>query len=355
MPKKFLIRHLGNMGDMVFFVPPLLETLKRKYPDCETTLVTAWGYKTRKLKFFPPRWEDFWGEKNQGGFSIHLLITNPHIDQLIHFHETKTSLEGKICDEDGQKIPTWARQYYESQKESGAYTDVLELDFGLTYKDNPILEVFKKAGIANDYFSNYKIYLSQSDKDKAAEVAKHWPTPRIVLLEGLEGTSTRGWDPKKVQELEREIYKEYKVKPIWFGSKFIPKHDDQPLSLRENIATLTHCDVAIGVMSGPMHFAAAVGLPTITLYADQPLHRAAPAYFMNRYRGDSKKPHKTILGPSTKPLQFLKNNEPSSNLTPHEKAIQNSQNWQNPGKQSTKTGLAAITIAEVMEVLRKTL
>jgi hypothetical protein len=83
--KRFLIRHLGNMGDLVFFIPPVLETLKKKYPDCHITFVTAWGYKqkgwkltlaeTNKKRRVARKAE--WGQRNQGGFSIALMMTNP--------------------------------------------------------------------------------------------------------------------------------------------------------------------------------------------------------------------------------------------------------------------------------------
>ncbi len=340
--KRFLIRHLGNMGDHVFFIPPVLATLKRVYPGCHITLVTAWGYKDRTNK---------WGLRNQGGFCIHLMMTNPNIDQLIHFHETRLSLEAEICEEDGKRFPTWSRAYYEKQKKSGAYDSVFELDFGLGYNDNPIQKMYEAIELPNESFSEYKIYFTDQDKEVAQAVFESVPRLRIVLLEGLEGVSTRGWDPGKIPYLEKAIQENYIVAPLWFGSKNIPQYHGRLLTLRENIATLTLCDVAIGVMSGPIHFAAAVGLPTLALYADQPLHRVAPAFFLNKYILDPKKHHRTLLGPDQQPYTLLKSGQPDRNLTPAERANQKFLGWQDPGKQATKTGLAAITVAEVMLVL----
>lgn len=340
--KKILIKHVGNMGDMVFFIPPVLETLKRVYPDCHITFVTAWGFKDKKGR---------WGLRNQSGFCIALMMTNPHVDELIHFHNTKLSLRGDICVEEGRHIPTWNRAYYEKQRTSDAYDAVFELDFGLTPDNNPIEQMYHAVGLPNETYSDYKLYFTEADKNVAQAVIASYAKPRIVLLEGLEGTTTRGWDPAKVTLLEKAIEEKYGTQPIWFGGKFIHMFEGRSLTLRENIATLLYCDVGIGVLSGPLHFAAGSGLPTITLFADQPLHRVAPAYFLNEYIKEDKKKHRTLLGPSGYPPAFLKNNNPAAGLTPAEVATQGQKTWLLPGRQSTKTGLAVITPAEVMTVL----
>lgn len=339
---KFLIRHLGNMGDHVFFIPPVLATLKRRYPNCHITLVTVWGYKDKRGR---------WVKRDPGGYNIHLIQTNPHVNQLIHWHDTKLSLEKTICHEDGQSFPTWNQAYYDRQKHSGAYDDVFELDFGLSHEDNPIHRMYKAIHLPTETYSNYAIHLTDRDREVAEEVVRQAPRPRVVLLEGLAGKTTRGWDPGKVPALEAAIKAKYGVAPIWFGQQYVPEYRASPLTMRQHIATLTLCDAAIGVMSGPLHFAAAVGLPTLTLYADQPLHRAAPAYFLNPHISDYHKKHRTLLGPDRQPFTFLKGDAPDRNLTPAETAAQNFRSWYNPGRQSTKSGLAAITASEVMTVL----
>jgi hypothetical protein len=199
--KKFLIRHVGNMGDMIFFIPPVLKTLKRQYPDCHITFVTAWGFKEKKRSWLPGRsFSQGWGKRNQGGFSIHLMITNPHVDQLVHWHDTKISLERRICIEDGQALPTWSAQYYDQQKSSGRYDGIFELDFGIKADDNPIKKMYEAIGLPDETYSDYKLYLTDHDRAVAEEVMAALPRPRLVLLEGIEGTTTRGWDPAKVEQ-----------------------------------------------------------------------------------------------------------------------------------------------------------
>lgn len=351
--KKFLIKHVGNMGDLVFFIPPVLETLKRHYPGCHITLVTAWGFKEKKTRWLASRsLGEGWGKRNQDGFCIALMMTNPHIDQLVHWHDKKLSLEANICQEEGQRFPTWNRHYYEAQKESGHYDSVWELDFGLTIDDNPIQKIYQTVGLPDEQYSNYQLHLTQYDRQVAQFVMRAAPRPRIVFLEGLEGTTTRGWDPEKIPGLVAAIKQKYDVMPVWFGARHVGQYHGRPLTLRENIATLAECDVAVGVLSGPLHFAAAVGLPTLTLYSDQPLHRAAPGYFLNSYIKNGLKKHRTLIGPACLPFHALKADLPPDVLTKTELLQQDYQGWLTPGRQATKTGLATIGVEEVMTVVQ---
>jgi ADP-heptose:LPS heptosyltransferase len=342
--KKMLLKHVGNMGDLVFFVLPVLETLKRVYPGCHITLVTAWGYKYGNNQ---------WGKRNQDGFCINLLLPNPHIDQLVHWHDTKLSLAGDLCVEEGKHLPTWNRVQFERERATGTYDLVAELDFGLKMTDNPIQRVYEAVHLPQETYSNYQLQVTPQDREVAEAVMKNVPRPRIVLLEGLARTNTLGWDPAKVPTLEKAITSAYGIPPLWFGAQYVPAFQGRRLTLRENIATLLSCDVAIGVLSGPLHFAAALGLPTLILYADQPLHRGAPAFFLNRYIHDPQRRHRTLLGPSPRKITMLKSAQAPDCLTPQELKQQNYDGWGNPGRQATKSALAPITVEEVMSVLQE--
>lgn len=343
--KRFLVKHAGNMGDLVFFVSPILETLKKNHSGCHITFVTAWGFKQKEK----------WGKRNQGGFCISLMMTNPHVDQLVHFHETKMDLGRSTCIEEGISFPTWSRAYYEEEKASGGYDGVFELDIGIRQDENPIAHLYRVAEMPEETYSNYKLYFTLQDMQVARYVMENFPHPRIVLLEGIEGTTTRGWDPGKIPVLEKAIEQTYGAPTLWFGSKHIREYLGRPITLRENIATLSLCDVAIGLLSGPLHFAAATGLPTISLFCDQPLHRAAPAYFLNTYIRDDKKKHRTLLGPTGPTYGFLKEGSTKINLTEQEWKNQRYINWSNPGKQATKSCLSVITVDEIMAVLKDVL
>jgi len=343
-PKRILIKHVGNMGDHIFLVGPLLELLASKYPKANITLVAAWGYKNSR---------GYWGERNQDGFCISLMKENPHIDQLVHWDDHNLSLEGNICTEEGRSFPTWNRKHYENVK--GEYDLVAEVDFGLSLFDNPVKKVFDSIGLHGENFGNYPFYGSKEDWQVGKAVAEQFPSPRVVLLESLNGTSMRGWDPQKTSELENLFLSELGIKPIWFGAKYPKDFGGRKLTLRENIAFAGSCDIGIGVMSGPMHFAAAAGLQTICLFGAQPLHRAAPAYFLNPYIKDSNKHHITIEGPTCNEPCFLKRQKPCKNLNTLEAKTAKFKDWQHPGRQSDKSCVATIPVETVFAAAKTAL
>jgi hypothetical protein len=338
---RILVKHIGNMGDMVLIVPAVVAALKKKHPTSNITFITSWGYKDKK---------GFWGSRNQSGHSLHLIMTNPSIDQVVHWHDTKLSLDNQICNEDGVSFPTWSKDYYEKQKKSGEFDQVIELDFGIHIDDNPLERAFELAQVDKHSSTFHQIYLTDKDKEVAKFVIDDFPKPRVVLAESLHGITTRNWDTGKTAFLEESIRSKYNVEPIWFGAK-TPLYQGRSLTLRENIATLTFCDVFICVLSGPAHFAAAVGLPTLTLFCDHPLHRATPAYFLNTYIKDPKKKHRTLLGPTGPVMNLLKPSEPYQCLTPAQVKKQKFNSWSKPGRQSTKSCLSVLTVDEVMLVL----
>ena len=335
-PQRILLKHVGNMGDHLFLVGPLLEVLARRSPDAEITLVTAWGYRDAHGR---------WGDRNQDGYCIALMKENPHIDHLVHWHDRKRSLDGEICIEEGKRFPTWDPAWYEQEKRN--YDVVLELDFGLTVFDNPVQRVYEKAGFPDETYGCYPFYGSASDWAVGREVAETLPQPRLLFLEGFDGESMRGWDPEHVRELAARVRETLGTEPVWFGARYPKTYGGRPLTLRENIAFAGSCDLAVGVMGGPMHFAAAAGVPTICLYGGQPLHRAAPSYFLNPHIADSAKHHITIEGPTCDEPCFLKRDRPCKNLSTDAARSSGFRSWQHPGRQHDKSCVATIPLETV--------
>lgn len=340
-PKKILIRHIGNMGDHLFLVGAALEILKRRFPNSEITLVTAWGFKDKKGR---------WGERNQDGFCIALMQNNPHINHIVHWHDKKLSLEGDLCHESGKSYPTWNKKYYEKAKSE--FDMIAELDFGLGHFDNPIEKVCENLGLPySDLDGNYPFYGSTEDWLIGKSVAEQFTGPKIVFLESINGTTMRGWDPEKTTQLETKIKNELNITPIWFGAKYPKQYNGRNLSLRENIAFAGSCDIGIGVMSGPLHFAAAAGLQTICLYGGQPHRRAAPGFFLNPHIKDPKKFHITIDGPTCNEPCFLKREKPCKNIFENNIKSMGFKNWQEPGRQNDKSCVATISVDTVFAAL----
>ncbi len=335
-PRRILLRHVGNMGDHLFLVGPALEVLARRYPLAEITLVTAWGYKNDRGQ---------WGDRNQDGFCIALMKENPHIDQLVQWHDHRRSLDGELCIEEGVHFPTWDPAWYEHEKPH--YDLVAELDFGLGVFDNPLERVYERLGLPNETDCSYPFYGSANDWAIGRAVAKRSSRPRVVFLEGIGAESMRGWDPAKAQRLEELLTTRLGISLLRFGARSVPSTNGRRLTLRENIAFVGSCDLAVGVMSGPMHFAAAAGVPTICLYGGQPLHRAAPSYFLNPHILDPERHHITIEGPTCDEPCFLKRDRPCKNLSAEAARTSGFQTWQHPGRQDNKSCVATIPVETV--------
>ncbi|TSC72500.1 MAG: hypothetical protein G01um101438_584 [Parcubacteria group bacterium Gr01-1014_38] len=343
-PSRILLKHVGNLGDHLFLVGALLEGVARVWPHATVTLVTAWGYKDRQGR---------WGKRNQDGYGIALMKENPHVDHLVHWSDALCSPEGRICVEEGKRFPTWNRAYFEHVKPT--YDIVAELEFGLQIEENPLERIAAAAGLPYVSIGPYPFYGSPQDGDVGRQVADRFPRPRVVFLEGLNSTTMRGWDPRKVTALAQR-FRDVGVTPLWWGASFTPLFRGRKLTLRENIALLGQCDLAIGVLGAPMHFAAAAGVQTLCLYGAQFYARAAPGFFFNQTIPDSRRHHSTVFGPTCDEPCALKRVLPCKNLTGEARITTGFRSWQAPGRQHDKSCIATIaaetvfaTAAEALE------
>lgn len=329
MAQRILLKHVGNLGDHIFLVGALLEGLAVTWPEAEITLVAAWGYKNQQER---------WGKRNQDGYCIAAMKENPHIDHLVHWSDDACSLDGRICVEEGMRFPTWNRAHFESVRPT--YDLAAELEFGLTAEENPLERIAAAVGLPYRSLAPYPFYGSSADREIGSAVASNFPRPRVALLEGLNGTTMRGWDPGKVSVLTRQ-FRDHDITPIWWGASFTPLFHGRKLTLRENIAFLAQCDLAIGVLGAPMHFAASAGVQTICLYGAQSYARAAPGFFLNRALPESGR-HITLFGPTCDEPCLLKRDFPCKNLTGESRATTGFRHWRAPGRQQDKSCVATI-------------
>lgn len=343
-PRRILLKHVGNLGDHLFLVGALLEGIANAWPDAEVTLATAWGYKDHR---------GHWGKRNQDGYCIALMKENPHIDHLVHWSDFACALDGRICVEEGRRLPTWNRSLFDLRR--GDYDLAVELEFGLEIEDNPLERMAAAVGLPDVPLGPYPFYGTPEDWAVGKTVAERFPRPRVALLEGLDGTTMRGWDPQKARLLEERLAGNLGVPPLPWGGRFVPLHRGRPLTLRENIAFLGHCNLAIGVLGAPLHFAAAAGIPTICLYGAQPYARAAPGFFLNAAIADPSRRHATIFGPTCDEPCLLKRTIPCKNLRGGDRTTTGFENWQRPGRQSDKSCLAVIPVETVFAAAVNTL
>ncbi|MDP3685850.1 MAG: glycosyltransferase family 9 protein [bacterium] len=344
-PRRILLKHVGNLGDHLFLAGALLEGVADVWPQAEVTLVTAWGYKDRRGR---------WGKRNQTGYCIALMKENPHIDHLVHWSDDVCSLDGRVCVEEGVHFPTWDRAHFDHVKTD--YDIATELEFGLQAEENPLERIGAAAGLPHVSLGPYPFYGSRRDWDVGALVAERFPRPRVVLLEGLNGMTMRGWDPEKAVALTKR-FEDCGVTPIWWGASFTPLFRGRPVTLRENIAFLGQCDLAIGVIGAPMHFAAAAGVQTICLYGAQSMARTAPEFFFSSPTRESRQRHITIFGPTCDEPCLLKRDLPCKNLSDEARVTTGFRHWRAPGRQHDKSCVATIdadiVFATAMDALER--
>ncbi len=335
-PNRVLLKHVGNMGDHLFLVGALLDGIARVWPDAQVSLATAWGYKDRRGQ---------WGKRNQDGYCIALMKEHPRVDQLIHWSDMGVSLDARICREEGRAFPTWNRAYFERARRE--YDVAVELDFGLDAEENPLRRFAAAVGLPHLALGPYRVGLSAADREAGGALAARFPRPRVVLLEGLAGTTMRGWDPAKARALFERLRGERGITPLWWGSAFPPLYHGRKLRLREHIAFLAECDLAIGVLGAPMHFAAAAGVQTICLYGAQSYQRVAPAAFFNSSLDDARRHHVTIFGPTCDEPCLLKRALPCKNIRGEARHTTGFRDWARPGRQEDKSCLATIPVDTV--------
>ncbi|MCL5030739.1 MAG: hypothetical protein M1480_17140 [Bacteroidetes bacterium] len=359
---KILLKHVGGIGDFVFFVPPLIESLKKKYPHSSIDVLTTCSIR-RKMKIgLSCRWPfikrkhlRIWGEPESSGsgYCIDLIITNPFVDKVINFHSSKKDLDGNFLKGYGYEshnIQTWNKNYLNKVLKKNIYDKFLDIDsVAINRFCNPLRILFGKLGEHDAYYSNYKIYTSQYDKNKIDKIIRNFPRPRILLCEGIDSLAMRAWTNEKVASLSLMIQKKYSVNPIWFGKNNIPVVDGKPLTIREHAEFARRCDVAIGNANGPLHLAASVGVPTILLLSLLSFERVAPEYHLNPYITNYRSCHMTIHAPECDKHCGLKPEEPCDQFGSND-----DKSWissDNPGQQSTKSCAAAIGVETVFDTL----
>jgi len=337
---RILIKHVGALGDSIFFLPPIIHTYRKKYPQAQITLLIAWGPRDKEGCFH---------SRGFDGFTLNLMMTNPEIDELAHYSDRKQSLRKEICIEEGVRFATWNKTILEKKKKE--YDLFFEADLGVPHIDDPLQFLYKKYHLKSD-FTNYKIYTTQSDKLIVDQIIKNYSCPRILICEGIEAETMRGWSREQTEELIKKIKKELGVSPVWFGSKNILDYFGKKINIRQSAEFASRFDIAIGVLSATMHICAGVGVQTITLYGGMPKKRGAPEYFLNKYIKDQNKRHVTIMAPECDTHCFLKKENGPCVLSPNNSLWQS---WQKPGNQKIKNCLVKISVEDVFRILKNIL
>lgn len=139
------------------------------------------------------------------------------------------------------------------------------------------MELFAKAIGVKHYRTSKNffpsVFVANQELEKAEELLKHSPRPRAFLVTKSFSWS-RDWDPhSKWYELSHMLRKQgwsiivSRARRMewedmdWRNCQLLVQ---QPI--RTIIATLSQCDLVIGVDTGPMHTAASLGIPTVWIF-----------------------------------------------------------------------------------------
>lgn len=141
------------------------------------------------------------------------------------------------------------------------------------------LNLLKPLGVTNSFSKPPKVYLTSFEVSQSNESLRDLTRPRVVVHPG--NIYARNWPPERYFALAKEL-RTHGFNVILTGSEqerktFSGPHETQLLSagimnlmgrlnLREFMAVISQCDLVVSGSTGPMHLAAAFGVPTVSLF-----------------------------------------------------------------------------------------
>lgn len=156
-------------------------------------------------------------------------------------------------------------------------------------EENIIQSHLSAAGLSR---KNYpiRIYLEEKDKILAKEYleALDLKFDKTIAIQDDFG---RKWNEKKFEKLKLALGDKYNL--VYIGRHMF--HANRKLNFREASAVISNCDLYVGGISGTMHAAVAVGVPTIATPNVFPAGWDMPEYSQNEFIIDEMKKHKTVL------------------------------------------------------------
>lgn len=241
--KSLLIFRFGGYGD-ILFCTPLVRYLRKKYPDAKIHFACGNQYKM------------IWrGNKDISRFGIH---DYPVTWQLLKQFDYHLHFDGVI---EGNPQAEKINAYDLFLNEAGI--DCQSID---TRNKVP---VYEPDPYALNKVRNYLRYELGIDPDK----------DQIIAVQARASSAVRTLDPKSLMEIIFKLAKleEYKVLiigarmdfPLNLYAKNIYKLTGS-LKMLDSVALLKYCKLVIAPDSSMVHFAAAIGVPCLSIYGPFP-------------------------------------------------------------------------------------
>ncbi len=284
---RILLVQLGDIGDVVFTTPGI-RALKETYPEKEVHLLLR-CYASGLMKDFP--WADgiISVEKGKKGILERIACQGGFINQLRKRRfqaaiDLRTGTRGAILSFlSGAELRVGRYVHDGRLWRDRLFTHLIdpgyELDQYCALHSLNILEPFElRVKDVNPF-----LYVTNEAEERAKEILISEGIPEdlpVIALNPCSRWSYKEWTDSSYAELIDNIYAEFEVNIIITGDSqtkpraecIIERSGKQAWNLAgkttisELPGILKSCSLLIGIDSAPVHIAAAVGVPTITIF-----------------------------------------------------------------------------------------
>ncbi|MGI8784815.1 MAG: glycosyltransferase family 9 protein [Acidobacteriota bacterium] len=294
-PRRILVLLVAGIGDLVL-ATPALRALRETFPSAEITLLTS-----RKAAL--------------------LATTLPIVDQVQTFETPKSLLKSRNFLAASNQLGALRRRSFDvlvnlypvlslrgswtmrlfnravaARQTVGRNTDgrgtfydrrLAETLSGNTlHEADRMLEVVRLIGATTQQLRP-QVWIPP----RYARRASRWLSsgrPRVVIQAGSQ--SYKRWPPERYRRLAEEIHRKWNAEILWNGSpdernwitsicsplEFETGNLAGECDVLELSALLQRCDLLVSNDSGPMHIAAALGVPLVALFGGSNLERFDP-------------------------------------------------------------------------------
>lgn len=280
--RRILVIRFHMIGD-VFLTGPLMQILRRKFPDCNLTLMTD-GPAAELMEGHPALdevivYNSYFGAQKltlrdiTRHWTMFRLVTSKEFDLVIN-------LQPGIR---GENVSRWSyaqtRVGYERHGlRDSTYTVTVPEDWKPPYRAAHMLNTLRAIGI-DEPVELPKIGLSKENREVVLSHIGADPRPIVVLHPGRQNTN-KAWVFDRFSELGRELISRYGVRLAFIGAASEKAQTEEiisgiggpclslagELNLKEVGALIEVSRLFIGVDSCPLHIASAVGTPTVCLF-----------------------------------------------------------------------------------------
>lgn len=286
-PQRILIVLLGAIGDVTRALP-LLTRLRRAYPQAHI----AWAVEPAAaslLDYHPALNEVLLYPRTQGsGAFLPFLreIRRRRFDLVLDLQRHLKSGLVSIWSGAAVRIGFHRSNTKEGNRLFNTHTIEAVPDFSL--KLGQYLKFADALGLPHDGVS-FNLRLRVEEEQRVETLLADTPRPFAAFFLGSRWPS-RFWFPEATTEVARTLHREYGMGIVLVGGPSETAFAQQvseamegvvtnlsgKTALRDLIGIFSHARLAMGPDSGPMHIAAATGVPVISLWGATSPVRSAP-------------------------------------------------------------------------------